>query len=91
MGQASETNSRTTGKIRKEDAIEYDFMICLGSVDTTRSRKWAKTLKEDLVQYRTGISDGELNPNYNLQIIDIEPTIMSCARQLIKSSEKKVG
>jgi hypothetical protein len=77
MGQASETNSRTTGKIRKDDAIEYDFMICLGSVDTTRSRKWAKTLKEELVEYRTGIVNGELNPNYNLQIIDIEPSTHS--------------
>ena len=77
MGQASETNSRTTGKVRKDDALEYDFMICLGSVDTARSRKWTKTLKEDLAQYRTGGVDGELNPDYNLQQFDIEPVQLS--------------
>ena len=58
MGQASDTNSRTTGKIRKEDASEYSPMICLGEVNTDRCRKWAKTLKEDLARYRSG---SELN------------------------------
>lgn len=71
-GQASETNSRTTGKIAKEDAFVYDTMICLGTVDTERCRKWAKTSKEDLSQYRTnGLN--QLNPNFSLQRIDIDP------------------
>ncbi len=77
MGQASKTNSRTTGKVLMGDAVEYDFMICLGSVDTARSRKWAKTLKEDLIEFRTGKIDGELNPIYNLQRIDIDPVLVS--------------
>ena len=71
-GQASETNSRTTGKIKKEDALDYDTMICLGEVNTDRCRKWAKTLKEDLSQYRT-LGLNQLNPNFNLQRIDIDP------------------
>ena len=65
-----------TGKIRKDDAFQYDFMLCLGSVSTDRCRKWAKTVKEDLDQYRTGYIDGELNPNFNLQRIDIEPVMI---------------
>ena len=76
-GKASKTNSRTTGKIRKGDAFQYDFMLCLGSVSTERCRKWAKTLKEELSEYRTGYTDGELNPNYNLQRIDIEPVMIN--------------
>ena len=75
-GQASETNSRTTGKIAKDDAFVYDTMICLGTVNTDRCRKWAKTLKEDLSQYRT-LGLNQLNPNFNLQRIDIEPIQMS--------------
>ena len=75
-GQASETNSRTTGKIAKDDAFVYDTMICLGTVNTDRCRKWAKTLKEDLSQYRT-LGLNQLNPNFNLQRIHIEPIQMT--------------
>lgn len=70
LGQATSNNSRTTGRIKKEDILSYEPMICLGSV--SESKKWAKTTKEDLSQYRT-IGLSQLNPNYSLQRIDIDP------------------
>lgn len=71
MGQATESNSRTTGKIKKSDSELYEPMICLGGVSTKNCRKWTKTIKEDLIEYRTG-NGGSLNPSYYLQQVDIE-------------------
>ncbi len=52
-GQATNSNSRTTGKILKENTDTYRDMICLGSVSDNRSRVWAKCNQEDMSVYRT--------------------------------------
>ena len=52
-GQATTNNSRTTGKILKENAELYQPMVSLGSVATKNCRKWTKTIKEDLSNYRS--------------------------------------
>jgi len=51
-GKATNSNSRTTGKIRKHNAAQYEPMICLGSTSIVRSRKWTKIIKENLEPYR---------------------------------------
>lgn len=51
-GQATDSNSRTTGKIKKGNADKYQPMICLGSTSIVRARKWTKIIKEDLTPYR---------------------------------------
>lgn len=52
-GEATNSNSRTTGKIKKGDAGKYQPMICLGHTSIARSRKWTKIVKEDLSPYRS--------------------------------------
>ena len=52
QGQATNSNSRTTGKVRKENTETYRDMICLGSVSDKRSRVWAKCVQEDLALER---------------------------------------
>ena len=73
MGQATDSNSRTTGKIRKCDSELYNTMICLGEVSTKSCRKWTKTTKESLDQYRTHRRSSALNPDFALQRIEIDP------------------
>ena len=73
MGQATNSNSRTTGKIKKSDSSMYAPMVCLGTVSIKNCRKWTKTTKECLNQYRTGTGYNELNPYFELQRVDIEP------------------
>jgi len=51
-GEAINSNSRTTGKIKKSDAQHYQPMICLGHTSTIRCRKWTKIVKENLSKYR---------------------------------------
>ena len=72
MGQATNSNSRTTGKIKKSDSALYAPMVCLGAVSIKNCRKWTKTTKECLNQYRTGVGFNELNPDFELQRVDIE-------------------
>lgn len=52
-GEATNSNSRTTGKIRKGDAGKYAPMISLGHTSIARARKWTKIVKEDLTPYRS--------------------------------------
>ncbi len=52
-GQATSSNSRTTGKVRIANATSYKPMICLGSVNTERARVWAKCVQHDLKSERT--------------------------------------
>ena len=52
-GEATNSNSRTTGKIKKGDAGKYQPMICLGHTSIARSRKWTKIVKEDMSPYRS--------------------------------------
>jgi len=73
MGQATDSNSRTTGKIRKSDCKLYKPMICLGDVSVKNCRKWTKTTKESLDQYRTSYKSSALNPDFTLQRVHIEP------------------
>ena len=51
-GKATNSNSRTTGKIRKHNAGMYQPMICLGHTSIVKCRKWTKIIKEDLSSYR---------------------------------------
>ena len=51
-GQATNSNSRTTGKVRMENTEKYRDMICLGSVTDERSRVWAKCIQENMSCHR---------------------------------------
>ena len=89
MGQATESNSRTTGKIRKGDNELYNTMICLGEVSIKNCRKWAKTTKENLDQYRTSYgSSNALNPNFILQRVEIDPVTVELAKLLPTSDNE---
>jgi len=52
-GEATNSNSRTTGKIMKGNAGKYQPMISLGHTSIARARKWTKIVKEDLTPYRS--------------------------------------
>ena len=80
MGQATDSNSRTTGKIRKGDSELYNTMICLGDVSVKRCRKWAKTTKENLDEYRTSYGSNALNPDFILQRVEIDPVTVELAK-----------
>ena len=61
-GEATNSNSRTTGKIKKGDAGKYQPMICLGHTSIARSRKWTKIVKEDMSPYRSTKTKRLLTP-----------------------------
>jgi len=61
-GEATNSNSRTTGKIKKGDAGKYQPMICLGHTSIARSRKWTKIVKEDMSPYRSAKTRRLLTP-----------------------------
>ena len=52
-GKATDSNSRTTGKIMKGNAGKYQPMICLGHTSIVNCRKWTKIVKENLASYRS--------------------------------------
>lgn len=75
-GEATKSNSSTNGQVLLEHAPLYENMVVLGEIDSRKKSSkhiYLKTIKEDLTKYRTGYREGELNPDYNLQQIDIEP------------------
>tara|TARA_R110002126_G_scaffold7407_2_gene36414 strand:- start:729 stop:1634 length:906 start_codon:yes stop_codon:yes gene_type:complete len=88
MGQATDSNSRTTGKIRKGDSELYSTMICLGDVSVERCRKWTKTTKESLDQYRTSHGSSALNPDFILQRIKIDPVTVELTKLLPTSDNE---
>ena len=48
-GEATNSNSRTTGKIKKGNAGKYAPMICLGYTSIHNCRKWTKIIKLSLI------------------------------------------